>query len=122
MQKLSDMKTLLERNNLWNHEVETYLNRIVNSCSNCARCYEPKQARKVSLSSLNRSFNDVSCIDNFHLGNMRICHIMHAATRYSVGAVVSDTGMESAINVLDLIGSLSFGLLIPCNSIGLSII
>ena len=99
--KLSDMQTLLERNNLWNHEGETYLNRIVNPCYNCARCYEPKKVRKVSLSSLNRSLIDVACIDHFHLRNMRTCHIMDAATRYSVGAVVTDTGMESAINVLD---------------------
>ncbi len=99
--ELSDMQTLLERNNSWNHEVKTYLNRIVDSCSNCARCYEPKQARKVFLSSLNRSFNDVARIDHLHLGNMRICHIMDAATRYSVGAVVPDTGMVSAIDVLD---------------------
>ncbi len=55
----------------------------------------------MSLSSLNRSFNDVACIDHFHLGNMRICHMMDAATRYSAGAVVPHTRMESAINVLD---------------------
>ncbi len=99
--KLRDMQTLLERNNLWNHEIETYLNRIVNSCSNCARCFEPNQAWKVSLSSPTIFFNDVACIDHFHVGNMRICRIMDAATHYSVGAAVPYTGMESAINALD---------------------
>ena len=95
------MKILLERNDLWNPEVAKYLSRTVDSCEKCARTYEPKQARKVSLSSLNRSFNDLVCIDHFHLGGLRICHIMCASTRYSVGSVVPDTGMDAAINALD---------------------
>ncbi len=56
--KLIDMQTLLERNNLWNHEVKTYFNRIVNSCSNCARCYEPKMLMKY----LSVHFIDLSTI------------------------------------------------------------
>ena len=98
---LSDMKILLERNDLRTFEVAKYLNRVVDSCENCARTYEPKQARKVSLSSLNRSFNDLVCIDHFHLGNFRICRIMCASTRCAVGAVVPYTGMESAIYGFD---------------------
>ncbi len=96
---LSDMQKLLERNNLWNREVGTYLKRIVNSCSNCARFHVSKKARKESLSTVNRSFNEFACIDYFHLGNMRICLIMDAATCYSVGAAETDIGMESSINV-----------------------
>ena len=86
---------------MWNPEVRKYLSRVVESCIHCAKTYEPKQTRKVSLSSLNRSFNDLVCIDHFHLGDQRICHIMCASTRYSVGTVVPDVGMESAVNALD---------------------
>ena len=63
--------------------------------------YEPKQARKVSPSSLCRSFYGLVCIDHFHLSSLRICYIMCASTCYSVGAVVPNTGMESAIYGFD---------------------
>ena len=82
-------------------EVEKYLHRVINSCSDCAKNYEPKKARKVSLSSVNRSFNETICIDHFHLGNVRIFHIMDASTRYSASTAVPDTGIEAAIEVLD---------------------
>ena len=68
------------------------------------KCYknsEPKITRELSLSSLNKSFNSLICVDNFNLGNLRICHIMDANTRYSIGAVVPYTSMESVIEVLD---------------------
>ena len=56
---LSDMKILLERNDLWTPEVAKCLNSLIDSCEKCARTCEPKQVRKVSLSSYNRSFNDL---------------------------------------------------------------
>ena len=70
---LSDIQILLERNNMWNSEVRKYLSR--------SKTYEPKQTRKVSVSSLNRYFNDLVCIDHFHLGDQRICHIISASKR-----------------------------------------
>ena len=69
---LSDMEALPKRNELWFNVFEKYLCRIVSSCTGCAKAYEPKQARQVSLSALNRSFNDLVCIHIFHLGNLRI--------------------------------------------------
>ena len=98
---LSDIQILLQCNNLLSTEIEKYLNRVVTSCSDCAKTHEPKQARKVSISSINRSFNKVVCIDHFHLGNLRICHVMDATTRYSAGAVVHNNSMQVAIEVLD---------------------
>ena len=88
---------------MWNTEVARNLSRIVESCIHCAKAFEPRKARKFSLSSLNRSFNDLVCIDHFHLGDQRICHIMCALTRHSVGTVVPEVGMESAVNALDLL-------------------
>ena len=99
--KLSGIQILLERNQIWSAEVEKYLNRVIQSCENCARTHEPKQSRKLSLSSLNRSFNELVCTDHFHLGNLRMCHILCASTRYSAGSIVPDTEMESAIIALD---------------------
>ena len=98
---LSDMKILLERNDLWSEEVEKCLSRVVDSCEKFVRTYEPKQARKFSLRSMNMSFNDLVCIDHFYLDILRLCHIICASTRYSVGAVVPDTGMEAATSILD---------------------
>ena len=88
---------------MWTAEVEKYLHRIISSCSDCAKTCEPKQVRKVSISSINRSFNDIVCIDHFHLGNLRMCHIVDASTRYSAGIVVPDTGMQTAIEAFDLL-------------------
>ena len=116
---LSDIQTLLQRKNMWSLEVEKYLNRIISSCTDCAETYGPKKARKVSMSSVNRSFNKVVCIDHFHLGHLRICHIMDATTRYSAGAVLNDTGMEAAIGVLESHWIPPFVLLTPHNLIKL---
>ena len=41
------------------------------------------------------------CIDHLQVGNLRICHVMDATTRYSAGTVVNGTGMEAAIGVVD---------------------
>ena len=86
---------------MWSPEAEKYLSRFISSCTDCAKTHEPKQTRKVSLSSINQSFNKVVCIDHFHLGILCICHIMDATTRYSAGAVLNDTGMDAAIGFLD---------------------
>ena len=97
----SDMKVLLQRNGLWSDEVFRYLAHRVDTCSNCLHTAEPKIPRKVSLSSMSRSFNDVICIDHLHLGNSRVCHVMDATTRYSVGSVVPDVSMEHSIHTIE---------------------
>ena len=82
-------------------EVEKYLHLVINSCSDCAKTFEPMKARKVPLISVNRSFNETKCIDHFQLGNISMFHLVEASTRYSAGTAVPDTGMEAAIEVLD---------------------
>ena len=47
-------------------------------------------------------------MDHFLLGNLRICHMMDATTRYSAGIVVPDTGMQTAIEALDPLWISSF--------------
>ena len=98
---LSDMETLLKRNNLWSNEIEKYLSRITREFFLCTRTCEEKQPRKVSISSLNKYLNELSCVDHFHLGDLRQCHIMDATTRYSILSIVPDTEMVEAITILD---------------------
>ena len=93
----SDIKTLLSRNDLWSDEVGKYLARILEGCARCAKTSEPKEQRKVSLSSMSRSFNKVVCVDHLHLGGSRVLHIMDSSTRYSAGTVVFTTSMQEAI-------------------------
>jgi len=93
----SDIRTLLKRNELWNQEIEKYVVQVIDVCTNCSHTSQPSANRKVSLSSLSRSFNELVCIDHVHLNEMRVIHMMDATTRYSVGAVVPDTSMKNAI-------------------------
>ena len=63
----SDIKLLLERNMLWNDHVDKYLQSTLENCTACRTTAKPKACRKVSLSAMSRSFNDVVCIDHMFL-------------------------------------------------------
>ena len=93
----SDIRTLLERNDMWSKEVEKYISSTVETCHGCRATSFPNPSRKVSLTSLHHNFNDIVCIDHFHLEGLRIFHIMDAWVRYSVGHVVNDATIKSAI-------------------------
>jgi len=97
----TDIKLLLERNSLWSSDAEKYLVGILNECSACDTTAMPKPARKVSLSSMSRSFNDVVCIDHLFLDEYKVFHAMCSSTRYSVGSHVPDTNMENSIACLE---------------------
>lgn len=97
----SDMKLLLQRNDLWSEAIEKYLLKTIETCTNCKATSDPKPARKVSLSTLNRSFNDKICIDHMFLGDNAVIHIMGSTVRYSVGMIVPDTSMQHAICALE---------------------
>ena len=97
----SDIKILLQRNNLWNEEVNRYLSTIMEKCTSCKTTSVPQPSRKVSLSSLSRQFNDLVCIDHLHLENNRVFHVMDSHTRYSSGMVVQSLTMTEAIKVFE---------------------
>jgi len=97
----TDIKLLLDRNDLWNSDVQKYLENILETCSECHATALPAQSRKVSLSSMSRKFNDVVCVDHLFLDEFKVFHAMCAATRYSTGAVVQDTSMESSIEAFE---------------------
>ena len=73
----------------------------IETCTNCKATSDPKPARKVSLSTLNRSFNDKICIDHMFLGDNAVIHMMDSTVRYSVGMIVPDTSMQHAICALE---------------------
>ncbi len=79
----------------------TYLSHAVKDCHSCVSTSEPKPSRKVSLGTLNRSFNEVVCIDHMHSNNFRVCHVKDTTTRYSFGSIVDDTNMSSVIQVIE---------------------
>ena len=97
-----DIKVLLERNLLWNGQVDKYLQSVLENCTACVTTAKPKGARKVSLSAMTRSFNEVVCVDHMFLDQYSVMHIMDAASRYSVGAVVEDTSMQKVVLVFDV--------------------
>lgn len=97
----SDIRVLLERNKLWNEQVEKYLQSVLERCTACLTTAKPKSSRKVSLSAMTRSFNDLVCVDHLFLDQYCVMHAMDAASRYSVGAVVEDTSMWRAILLFD---------------------
>ena len=53
----TDIKILLERNNLWPRDVHEYLVGIIEECPDCVTTALPKPARKASQSSMSRSFD-----------------------------------------------------------------
>lgn len=82
------MRTLLERNKLWSLESQKYLAELIASCPDCNASSTPPPNRRVSISSMNREFNEVVCIDHAFFGSVIVLHAMDVATRYSTGVVV----------------------------------
>ncbi len=74
--EFSDIRTLLQRIHLWNEQVQHYLSKVVGECSSCRTTSTPPPNRRVSISSLNKSFNDIVCIDHLFLGSVTVFHVM----------------------------------------------
>ena len=88
-----DIRTLLQRNQLWNEDVQKYLSSIVERCPNCIASSSPPSNRKVSISGINRQFNDVVCVDHFWLDGQCMFHIMDSFSRFSVAQPVESTAL-----------------------------
>lgn len=74
---------------------------ILDECSSLMTTCQPKKSRKVSLSSMSRKFNDVVCIDHFHLEGNRVFHIMDLESGYSTGDVVDTMSMSDEIYLFE---------------------
>lgn len=86
---------------LWNRQEDKYLQSVLEKSISYHTTARPKSTRKVSLSAMTRSFNDVVCVDHMFRDQYSVMNVMDAASRYSVRAVVDDTSMQQAILVLD---------------------
>lgn len=76
---------------------QNYLSTVVTECNHCKASSTPPPNRKVSLSSLNRNFNEIVCMDHCFLDSVTVFHVMDVATRYSAGAVVDNKSIDTAI-------------------------
>ena len=117
----TDIKSLLERNGIWNDDAHKCLSTIIETCSSCNETSLPKQARKVLISSMSREFNEVVCIDHLFLDEVPVFHAKDSVTRYSVGTIVPDTKLLHAISLLIHYGFFNFHVLIRLLQMQLSI-
>lgn len=69
--------------------------KIIPSCHDCNASSTTFPNIHLSLASLNRELNDAICMDHMFLKKITVLNIMDVATRFSEGAVVNSTSMES---------------------------
>lgn len=93
----TDMRMLLDRNNLWNDAVEKYVGNLISSCTACRSTASPQLSRKVLISSLSKQISDIVCVDHFYVHVVRLMHCVDAATRFSAAFVVSSASMNDAV-------------------------
>lgn len=92
----SDMRTLLQRKN-WNEQVQSYLSNFIAQCPDCNAQDSPIPPPNciISLTSLNRQYNEVLCMVHLFLDMVTMFHMMDVFRRSSVGAFVDSTTMEN---------------------------
>lgn len=95
------MKTLLAGNKLWSDDASEYVKNLIFNINAHFRQFRstmlPQPLRKVSLSSVNRPFNQVVCNDHMYLDHCCTVHATDTKTRFSIGAMCNDTSMDAAI-------------------------
>lgn len=87
----TDYTLLLERNDLCNEAAAAYVAQSIENCTACRTTVAPQPSKKVSISSLNKHFNEIVCIDHFYLDEMRLMHCMALASRYSLAVGYAST-------------------------------
>ena len=93
----ADLQLLLERNELRNGSVASYVHQLIESCSACHSSAPPQPNRKVSISSLSRAFNEIVCVDHFYLDAIRLMHCMDLGSRLSTVHVVHTATISEAV-------------------------
>lgn len=96
-----DIRTLLMRSNLWNAKVRHYLETVVAQSLSCSASTNPPPNHKVSLASLNASFNDVICTDHIHIGSVTLLHAEDLATRVPAASAVQSVSLDDSIASLE---------------------
>lgn len=94
---ITEMHLLLQGNNMRSDMVADYVGKLVESCVACRSAAPPQPSRKVSITYLSCSFNEVFWVDHFYLHSVCIFHCIDMATRYSAAHIVSSTSFDQEI-------------------------
>lgn len=93
----TDYKLLLERNGFWNKTIASYLAKIVNRCTACRSTSVSQPNRKVSVSSLSKTFNEILYVDHLHLGEIVLVQTKDLITRYSTVYAATSRNLKEAV-------------------------
>ena len=66
----SDFKILIDRNNIWDFDVEDYERKLIINCRSCQKSSLPCSYRKMSISILPKDINESFCTDHCYLNNI----------------------------------------------------
>lgn len=111
----TDYRLLLERNELWNEAVPTYVAHSIENCTACKSTAAPQLSRKVSTSSLSKQFNEIVCIDHFYLDERRLMHRMDLVSRYSTVLAVDYLSTMDEVHAFEATWVSQFWNLRLCN-------
>lgn len=93
----TDFKLLLQRNNMWNEQVDTYVTNIISNCPSCNSTAHPQPKRMVSISTLSKKFNQILCVDHFYLDDVCSVHFMDLVSRFSTAQIVENTNQHDVV-------------------------
>lgn len=68
-----DMRTLIERNHIWNSDIQKMLFNAVENCSYIIAAATTASNCVISIAGINQNSNDVTCEDHFRLTTCAFC-------------------------------------------------
>lgn len=92
-----DMRTLLQRNNVCNSDVQRLFWNLVKTFEHCIASSAPISDRRISIAGINSGFNDVFCDYHFHLDEIRMFHGMDSYYRLSAALSLFSATLSDAI-------------------------
>lgn len=81
---------MMQRNVVWNDHVNSKFQSALEKRTSCRTTVKLTLTQKVSLSSINRSLNEVAYVEHMHLDNIYVMKVMETASKYFAGDVVED--------------------------------
>lgn len=104
----SEINVPLQRNGIWNDGVRKYLTEMLEKCQSRKTTSLPKQTRKFSLRSVNRSFNQDVCVNHIFFDETCVFHVMDLSSHNSAEMGLPNTGMKWAVLVFGVLWVSSF--------------
>lgn len=93
----NDIKTLPERNTVWNEDCADYLRDLLGTCIACHEITLPMKMRNVSLNNFFRRLNQLCFVDFFQLDSLQLFHCVKSVSLYSLAVVVDSLTLREAI-------------------------